>query len=223
MWENPAGRHSNSWKMTTDSNFVYTYKEECPINYEDRDNPCNTTMMKIRKNNGILSWEKKIVDFKASSICVDDSYLYWGGRTTNLTDNNYRLVKADKDGNVIWTRYWNTTPSIFGESLALHGDHLYLVGVSFNETHPENNELSLLCYNTSGVQQWNVSYLERPAAITSICANEDFIYACGVLAAENEYGVNSSNRYLAVKWETHLDIEYLPLGFFRRIINTKIS
>lgn len=154
-------------------------------------------------NDGTMLWHREYGSFGYTvyevgySVAVDSSgdNVYVTGYTRGAIDGNTNagggdifLTKFSSDGARQWTRQYGSTATDIGYSVAVDGKgNIYITGTTnggiYGNPSPNNGNIFLTKFNSSGSHQWTRQYGEgggRPDVGYSVAVDSnDYIYVTG--------------------------------------------
>lgn len=207
LWEKSLG--TSQIDYLTDASLdqkgnIYVVGLSDSIGFENVDNDYVFSDLLFYKLNsqGTLIWENKLVHVRNARIvklAVSGSSSYLGFTSTDRPDdqsnqlNDFRLLKYNKDGNLIWDRYYGGTKSdILRNILYSQNDQLLLGGFSNSGRGGDKTENARSAYDfwivaldTNGVRQWDKTIFSREENyLKSICEVGQEAYLCSGPSAQ---------------------------------------
>lgn len=138
-----------------------------------------------------------------SGVAVDETgNVYVAGRSSNGTDNDWRIIKYDLNGDTVWTRTFDSgSGDDGGRSVALDAaGNPCVTGYSFNGN---NSDFRTICYDSEGNVRWN-EFFDGDST--------DSGYGIAVDASGYVYVIGTSdggtNDYRTIKYDSLGNIEW---------------
>lgn len=166
--------------------------------------------------NGNKLWEKQydgtshFNDISTAMTIDAMNNIYITGVTTQvigtIPDSNYATIKYDKDGNQIWTTFYNGPNNSVDISRSIFVDGDLNVYVSGSSKGSGSDDYATLKYNSSGVTQWVMTYNGTGNSndySSSIIADDDG----NAFVTGRSIGSGSDYDYVTLKYGNLVGIE----------------
>lgn len=175
----------------------------------DKDNsPLNDDDFVIVKYNnaGVQQWAKRsdgfgnATDRPAAIAVTTDGNLVVTGRSFNGNDDDYMTIKYNSStGAEMWRKYFDRTHNDRATSIAVDAASGKIV-VTGRSNNANDYDFVTICYNTSGVEQWNQVYdfVDDDRATHVAIDNSSNVYVAG--NSDVNAGVNVNYNITLVKY-----------------------
>jgi hypothetical protein len=146
-----------------------------------------------------------------SGIAVDASgNVYITGTTQIRNSVEFRTIKYDSSGNIIWNVTYTNIGDDYAYGIAVDSSgNVYVVGVSYVAISSSMDEPAFrtIKYNSSGSIVWNVTY-----STCSCIGGVDYAYAVAVDSSGNVYVTGGTQPYTSSQMNEFRTIKYNSSG-----------